>query len=664
VPDYIKYGDYVTRRGFLRGLYSANGSIVGRRVSLKASSLEVVTTVQEMLSSIGISSYYTVHPAHDVEFSTGTYLCRESYDLNIGNEEGRLLFRELIGFIHPYKQSKLDEICVENKTTKKSKSSYEILEVIKVSTEEVFDITVDAAEHTYWTGGMLVSNCGEFYNIPYNSCNLGSLNLTKYIKNGDVDWSLLQEHIGFAVEYLDSIIDANMYPLEKISEVTKQTRPIGLGVLGFADMLVLLGIRYDSDEGISMASNIAEFISYHSLRASVELAKTRGKYPAFKAANHRYEKQVEQGMQDWEGLVNLIRRNGLRNSHTMVIAPTGTLARLANERSFGIEPIFATEYESNILDTKQKTRHPLYHEFVEGRLDVPKEVFVTAGEVSWRRHIDMQAAWQVFTHNGISKTINMAEGTSEQDVFDAYVYAYQNGLKGITVYVAGSREHEVLVSTERVRKAGRKPKNINMDVLAKLVEQGMSANELSDIFDCSISTIRRRVKELKMSAELLPDKISRPDELWGPKYRIPSPSGNVYVEIGVDDETGKPLETIVTISKSGSSSNAMAEALGKMISKALQHRMDPYEVIETIKDIQGGDSVGWWRGKAIKSVPDGVAAALFTYMNSYYNKNKVPTKKPGTDMVLNGGSCPKCGEFMMKSEGCEICPNCSYGKCG
>jgi len=663
VPEHIRFGSTSAKLSFLRGLYSANGSVVSNRVTLKASSEKLIEQVQEILSSVGVYSYYTVNREHDVEFSNGIYTCRESYDLNIGYLEGRKIFRDLIGFLQPYKMEKLRDICTDAKQCKDPKSTYDIVDVEYVSTEAVYDITVDAPEHTYWTGGLLVSNCGEFYNISYNSCNLGSLNLTKYVKDKQVDWELLRQHTHRYVEYLDCIIDANHYPLEKIDRVTKATRPVGLGVMGLADMLIMLGIRYDSDEGISLSRDIAEFLSYHSLEASVELAEKRGPYPEFRVENHRYELQSKLGKLDWASLLKKIEEHGLRNSHAIVIAPTGTIARLANETSFGIEPVFALSFQSNIIDSQQHTKHHLYQEFLDGKLDVPREVFVTSGEIHWKRHVDMQAAWQDFTHNGISKTINMAEGITEEEVLEAYLYAYEAGLKGITVYVAGSREAEVLVSSDRAaKKAGRKPKDIDMDILRKLVsEGGMTASQLSDLFDCSISTIRRRVKELNMSSQLLPDKISRPDELWGPKYRIQTPSGNVYIEIGGDAETGAPIETIVTISKSGSSENAMAEALGKMVSKALQHRMDPQEVIETLKDIMGGDAVGWWRGKSIKSIPDALAHALQTYLGSTAKK-KTPEGET-TVLVSDAGSCPQCGEITVKVEGCEYCPGCSHGKC-
>lgn len=544
----------------------------------------------------------------------------------------------------------------------------------------VFIDTVNKDNYTPHLGEIYGSNpCGEFYNIPYNSCNLGSLNLTKYVTSNDIDWDRLRKGIQLAVTYLDSIIDVNMYPLEKIAKVTRDTRPIGLGVFGFADMLIMLGIRYDSDEAIALAKKLSEFLSYHSIDASVELARIRGSYPEFKAVNHRYKRQAKLGELDWKALVNRIKKYGLRNSHTVVIAPTGTLARIANDRSFGIEPVFAFKYESNILKKKLTTKHWLYQRSLEGNLAVPDDVFVTAGEIDWKRHIDIQAAWQLFVHNGISKTINMPENTKVNDVLKAYLYAYEKGLKGVTVYIAGSRNKEVLVSSKSKKTSmstGRKAKEIDTAVLKKLARQGLTLNDLSDAFDCSISTIRRRLKELRMAADLAPDKIMRPDELWGPKYRIPTPNGNVYIEVGVDNDSNKPIETVVSMSTSGSSVNAMAEALGKMVSKALQHRMDPGDVISTLKGIVGGDTVGWWRGQAIKSIPDAVAVALDTYMKDYYKKKhyrggieeteefkEVENEKDSKSSSVGTSVCPECGEFLIEIEGCESCPNCSYAKC-
>lgn len=685
IPDSIRFGTAHEKESFLRGLYSANGSVVGRRVTLKSASLPVVEVVQEMLSSLGIVSYYTVNKSKDVEFSNGTYTCRQSYDLNIGNEDGRDIFASSIGFIQHYKMGKLLSACRENICRKVPKRTFDIIERELVSSEEVYDITVDADEHTYWTGGLLVSNCGEFYSIPYNSCNLGSLNLTKYVEDGKFNWELFIEHIKLATFYLDCIVDANKYPLEKIDAVTRSTRPLGLGVLGFADMLIMMGIKYDSGAAFGMAERLAEYLSFYSMEASVELAKKRGPYPEFKPENHTYPNFVKNGRLNWKGMVKNIQKFGLRNSHTTVLAPTGTIARIANEVSFGIEPLFEYHSISKILDGQEiEFVHPLYRDFKEGKLDVPEDVFVRAGDIDWKDHIEMQSRWQMFTHNGISKTINMKEGTTEAEVADVYMYAYKKGLKGLTLYVAGSREKEVIVSADKdktkkntaVEKqgSGRRPKDIDLVVLKKLaVEEDMTANKLSDIFDCSISTIRRRLKELNIPVTVVPDKIKLPDEIDCKRYRIPTPAGKAFIEIGFDEDTKMPIETIVSMSKSGSYDNAMAEALGKMISKALQHRMDVYEVIETLKDIMGGDSVEWWEGMSVKSVPDAVAKALSRYMDK-----QVPSKKRGRKSVSTSTStavavqasetstkkCIQCGAPLVPSEGCWKCMSCDWSKCG
>jgi ribonucleoside-diphosphate reductase alpha chain len=549
--------------------------------------------------------------------------------------------------------------------------------------------TVNADNPTPHLGPILSSNpCAEFFSIPYNACNLGSLNLSNYVKEGQFDWDLYVKHIKLATFYLECIIDANRYPLDKIADVATSTRPIGLGVMGFADALIKMGIKYDSGAGFGMAERLAEYLSYYSLEASIEMAQKRGSYKEFRPENHSYAKQTKYGRLNWKALVRKLKKLGVRNSHTTVIAPTGTIARIANEASFGIEPLFALKTVSKILDgSSMEAEHQLYKEFKDGTLKVTEDVFILANDIDWKDHIEMQAKWQTFVHNGISKTVNMKEGTTEADVAGVYMYAYKNGLKGITLYIAGSRKEEVIVSAEsdKAKKAaqdknsagaGRRPKEIDLNVLKKLaIEKDMTANELSEVFDCSISTIRRRLKELNLPVVVLPDKIRLPDEIDCKRFKIPTPAGKAFIEIGYDEDTKMPIETIISMSKSGSYDNAMAEALGKMISKALQHRMDPYEVIDTISDIVGGDNVEWWDGKCIKSVPDAVAKALSTYITKYApirKKRKKPaevitisnqTITPSARMV-SAKKCPSCGSELVSSEGCWKCFSCDWSKCG
>jgi ribonucleoside-diphosphate reductase alpha chain len=638
VPDRYRFGTAVEKYGFLKGLYSANGSVVHKRVTLKASSEKVIEAVQEMLSSIGISSYYTTNREHDVEFGNGVYTCRESYDLNIGNLEGRTLFKDLIGFIQPYKMEKLESICEPNKSYTKPKTTYDIVDKEYISTEPVYDITVDADEHTYWTGGLLVSNCGEFYSIPYNSCNLGSINLTKYVNNKEIDWDLLKTHIQNAVLYLDSIIDANMYPLERISKVVKATRPVGLGVLGFADMLIMLGVKYDSDDGIALAKKISEFFSFYSLEASVKLAKKRGSYPEFRPENHQYKKYIQEGTLDWKGLVGRIKKEGLRNSHTIVIAPTGTLARIANQCSFGIEPVFALSFESNILNAKQSTKHKLYQDFKESKLDVPEEVFVTATDIPWKRHIDMQAAWQLFAHNGISKTINMPEGTTEQDVMDAYMYAYDSGLKGITVYIAGSRKKEALVSS------GRSKKERVQDLEHKCPV------ERPDVLECDIHHTQVQGEKWVVFVGLfggkpyeifaglskyvdLPKKCVKGHIVKRPYKTRPSEYDLV---INIDTEDELRVWNIVNTFE-----NANHGVLGRLISLSLRHGCKPSFVSNQLSKDTDFDFTTY-------------AKTMGRTLKKYIANGE----KPET-----GVYCPQCENELVYQEGCKACLLCSWSKC-
>jgi ribonucleoside-diphosphate reductase alpha chain len=263
----------------------------------------------------------------------------------------------------------------------------------------------------------------------------------------------------------------------------------------------------------------------------------------------------------------------------------------------------------------------------------------------------------------------MPKSATVEDVVNAYMFAYKSGIKGITVYREGSREKEVLVSSENVdksdKKPGRRAKEIDQKLLTKLItDKNMSAAELSDLFDCSITTIRKRAKELGLITKIAPEKIKCPDEIEATRYKIETPAGVLYVEVGKDSETKYPVETILNISKSGSSVNAVAEALGKMVSKALQHRMDPYEVIDTLKNILGGDNITWWRGKPIKSIPDALAKVLELYMKEHVDikKDEKEEEVKEVNQEVSGNTCPVCGEMRIIQEGCMSC-RCG-SKCG
>ena len=636
VPSEVFYGPQNKIRGFLRGLYSANGSVVGKRVCLKASSKTVILEVQAMLSSLGIISYYTTNRPSTVQHRNGVYTSKVNYDLNIGTSEGRNRFKDLIGFVQPYKDEKLLKACAHVKRYREPKRTYEIVEKEYVSTEEVYDITVDDLDHTYWTGGLLVSNCGEFYSIPYNSCNLGSLNLTKYSMVGGqkFNWDLFEEHIRLATQYLDCIIDANLYPLKKIDVVSKSTRPLGLGVMGFADILILMGIKYNSIGGFEFAEKISEFLTYVSLDESVELSKIRGSYPEFRVENHKYENYASTGSMDWPKLVKKIAKFGLRNSHTTVIAPTGTIATIANEVSHGIEPLFAKEYDRHIMGEVHKGYHHLYKKFLSGEFKSSEDMFVLAKDISWEDHIEMQTRWQLYVNNGISKTINMPGDATEKDVYSAFMLAHKKGLKGLTVYVDGSREQEVIVSKRK--DASFKHHN---------------APKRPEVLQCDIHHTQVQGKQWVVFVGLLD---GRPYEIFAglskyvelPKkytdgfivkrsYKTKNSEYDLVIDTGNEDKL--VVKNIVETFE-----NANHGVLGRLISLSLRHGTKSLHISEQLLKDTDFDFTTY--AKCIGRI----------FSKKYVSDGEESESKRG---------CSECGGKLVYQEGCKICLSCGFGKC-
>lgn len=403
-----------------------------------------------MLSAIGIPSYITTNREHDVTFSNGTYTCKESYDLNITT--GKRKFAEQIGFIQRYKMEKLAKFCLGQ--AHQRKTSYEVTSKESLGVVPVYDITVDDPAHTYWTGGLLVGNCGEQPLLPYESCNLGSINPRKMIRDGKVQQAKLARVVRTAVRFLDNVITANRFPLPAIEATTERTRKIGLGVMGFADMLIALGVPYDSDEAVRLAEEVATVIQSESHEASAELAAERGAFPAYAGST-------------WEQA-----GRPMRNATTTTIAPTGSISIIAGCSS-GIEPLFALAYTRNILDgSKLIETCPAFERAARdggwwsdelaadvartgcagGVEAVPEEarrVFRTAREIAPEWHVKMQSAWQRHTDNAVSKTVNLPSSATVGDVERAYVQAWQSGCKGLTAYRDRSRADQPMAAGER-----------------------------------------------------------------------------------------------------------------------------------------------------------------------------------------------------------------------
>ncbi|MGE4546212.1 MAG: vitamin B12-dependent ribonucleotide reductase [Desulfurella sp.] len=469
-------------------------------------------------------------------------------------------------------------------------------------------VFIDRINKLHQIKGVLIeatNPCGEQPLLPYESCNLGSINLSRFVKDGEVEWDDLKETVHTAVRFLDNVIDVNNYPIEQIKNETLKNRKIGLGIMGFADMLVDLNIAYNSKEGVETAVKVMGFIQSQSHIASSNLAKERGCFPA------------------WDNSIYKDQNTLMRNATTTTIAPTGTISMIA-DCSSGIEPYFTLAYYKQVLDGKklkyvnERLLDRLHSsginvdDFLEeliangGRLkglSLPKQledlskIFVTSMDMDYKAHIDMQAAFQVYTDNAVSKTINMPNSATVDDVKQAYLYSIEKGLKGLTIYRDGSRNVQVLVSA--------------------------SSNKSQT------------------------QSIKRGNILKGITEKLKTSRGSLYVT--VNTLNGKPIEVFANIGKSGGDISALSEAIGRLISIALQNGVDVEKIVNTLINITGAQPI-WNEGRLIKSVPDAIAQVL----KDHFLEKKVEK---------NYEECPECGGVLEEVEGCAVCKNCGYSRC-
>lgn len=474
--------------------------------------------------------------------------------------------------------------------------------------------------------------CGEQPLLPYESCNLGSINLSKFVEQGTVNWDRLRDVVHTAVHFLDNVIDANRYPLPEIETMTKGNRKIGLGVMGFADMLIKLGIPYNSEEALSMAEKVMGFIQHEGRAASIALAQERGSFPNFQGSIY-----------DKSGVP------GIRNATITTIAPTGTISLIAGTSS-GIEPLFAVAYTRTVMDNDQLVEvNPLFEAVAKERgfyspelmrtvaaqgtvahiKEIPddvRRVFVTAHEISPAYHVRMQAAFQKYTDNAVSKTVNLPNAATTDDVAEVFWQAYREGCKGVTVYRDGSRSGQVL---------SVKPKKTEAEVAGQL--SGSCENAQPQ------ATVR-----------------PRPPVTYGRTIRIPTAHGNMYVTIN-EDEYGI-CEVFAQTGKSGGDAAANNEAIARLISIALRAGIPPEDIIKQLRGIRSSTPV-WFNGGLVLSGPDGIAIALEQYLH-YKRTGKEMTKiTTAVDLAAPVGECPDCGGPLQHEEGCTICHQCGYSKC-
>jgi len=448
-------------KGLLRGLFDADGSVQGSQlkgvsVRLSQSDLEILKAVQRMLLRFGISSkiYTNRRTKRFSKLPNGkggakVYLCKPQHELVISNENILYFYRK-IGFGDLEKKKKLEEVIGGYKRKiNRERFVATVKELTPDGEKQVYDVKIPG-KNAFDANGFYVHNCGEQPLLPYESCNLGSINLSKFVKDRKIDWKRLREAVRRAVHFLDNVIDANKFPLPQIEEMTKGNRKIGLGVMGFADMLIQLRIPYNSEEALAIAEKLMKFVAEEARKKSVELGKERGSFPNFTGS--AWEKKGYKAM---------------RNATVTTIAPTGTISIIAGCSS-GIEPLFAVAFIRNVMEGTQLLEvNPHFekiardegfyseemmnkvarHGSIQRLKEIPedvKRIFVTAHDVAPEWHVRMQAVFQKYTDNAVSKTVNLPQDVTIKDVENVFWLAYRLKCKGITVYRYGSKLEQVL----------------------------------------------------------------------------------------------------------------------------------------------------------------------------------------------------------------------------
>lgn len=553
--------------------------------------------------------------------------------------------------------------------------------------------------------------CGEQWLGPYENCVLGSINLLPHVsEDGKFDWEELRRTIILSTRFLDNVVSANKYvpAVPQLKEAALNCRRIGLGLMGLADVMYYMGISYGSEEAQDFAGQVMEFIRFHSMRASIELARERGPFPKIRGSIYDPENPQwklpkplkpftnnwERPAIEWQEIVDGVRLYGIRNAATTTIAPTGTISVVAGIEGYGCEPVFALAYYMHVYqaagqdkqmtltyvspsfqkaldqlsmdpDLKKKIVETVIHNGTcQDVLEIPEKIrksFVVAGDISPEEHVLMQASLQAFVDNSISKTCNFPSTAVREDIAKVYMMAWKLGCKGLTVYVTGSRQ-EVALETKSTKEGKQQDKTESIPQ-APPVESKVPVS-------------------LKENDSV--EKLRREYRLEGATYSVKTPQGKAFITVNKSKD-GRPFEVFINVGKAGTDVSALAEALGRLVSGFFRTSSSTEdavgELISQLGGIGGARSVGFGKNK-VGSIPDAVAKVLaeeFGYSqhkageeNTYENgntnnsddeKNKY-VKNSSYGISSNVDMCPECGNYsFIREEGCAKCRECGYSVC-
>lgn len=513
--------------------------------------------------------------------------------------------------------------------------------------------------------------CGEQFLHDGDVCNLGSINLEQFVtEDRKLNFDRLKAVTRVATRLLDNVVDISSFPAERVNTVARSNRRVGLGIMGFADMLYKMGVAYNSQEGRKVAEDVMRTIQETSHQMSEELAEEKGVFP------------------NWEKSIFKIQGVKMRNAALTNIAPTGTISMLFDV-SGGVEPYFALAYHytgilggnvslsyvnkhlEKVLRERGLYSEALMEKIIEsGTLqnipEIPddiKRVFVVAMDISSEDHTRMQAAFQKHIDNSISKTINFPNSATEEDVLQGYLLAWELGCKGCTVYRDGSRDVQVL--------------NLNSSKSSKETQP----QAVASVPETAVAVVPDVTQEVGQTVRGFVPR-TRPDVLHGTTYKVTTAYGNLYITIN-DDGEGRPFEVFASIGKSGGFFASQSEAICRMASLALRSGIDPEEVVGQLKGIRGPD-ITWHNGGQIHSLADAIGQILGKHLHRAQTEldltfkapkqlevpvvaTSVSAKKPFNGSIADAGYapvCPECHSTLVMGEGCMSCKNCGYSKCG
>ncbi|AFZ67452.1 intein-containing adenosylcobalamin-dependent ribonucleoside-diphosphate reductase [Deinococcus peraridilitoris] len=709
VPESIFRAPREVVVGFLQGLFTADGTVNrvdpkgSCTVRLSSSSLKLLKDVQLLLLNFGIAGRIrhrrcaSLRPLPDGRGGLAEYDCKDNYELLI-DKANRDLFVSKIGFLTNAKRSKVEEFI----TAKKRKSNREtfettIAQIVLDGIEPVYDTTVYET-HSLIANGIIAHNCGEIPLTVGEPCDLGAINLAAYVKGSSFDFAEFREDVRTTVRFLDDVLDVNVFALDDNRNASHDLRRLGLGVMGLADCLIKMGLRYDSEAGRDAIYEIMSTLRDEAIKESERLGTERGVYPV-------YERHAGK-----------IPHAPRRNVAVLTVAPTGTTSMLMGVSS-GIEPVFSPFIWRKIGSEYRALLHPLFvelletyppaanmavqdergeekwdwdkvtdavsgnHGSVQGLEFIPqalRAVFVCAHDIKPVDHVRMQGVVQRafdaegYAANSLSKTINLPNEATVQDVQDAYNEAFRTGCKGITVYRDGSRQFQVL-STSKSKKKAEHTEEAAAEVMGEA--GGTPGSETPK-------------PEVRMDAKpqvpaFKPGKpvYERPARLSGitdmVKLTDPTSGHRRSFLVTVNHLHGKPVEVMVISGRAGDEANADSEALGRVVSIALQYGVPAEALIKTMRGINGG-LYGSYNGRLVGSKADLIAVALETFRSGEVSlpplaggSGELPdvpllnAEGISAESAAKGQKCPVCDtNALVQEEGCLKCQACGYSKCG